>query len=224
MRLFAYRQHLDEIHAAADESPGYFVRLYVLLTVLTSGISAAWLYSHQTKAAAGLSPTAFFVTTLLATCLGFLFLATMVSWGLVRQSRKSWGVALPEEKRLAFFRPGVWAGLTVGLLYSFPVWVAGMVLIAAHIPLGFGVRGISGLAAFLYGITAVRDLYEIPRKRYLYLFVVSPFLVAAVVGIVFAIAIPQWQDYERLAQAARAKISLVPERAQISPSGPTAAR
>lgn len=162
LRLFAYRQNLDEIHATAHETPGYFVRLYALLTIVTSGTGTAWWYCSQMKAAPDLSPVVFFIMACLANYLGLLFLATTVSWGLGRQSRKSWGVALPEEGRLALFRPGVWAGLTIGLLYSFPLWVVGLALIAAHIPLGFGVQGISGLVAFIYGILAVRDLYGAP--------------------------------------------------------------
>lgn len=216
-RLFAYRQHLDEVRSAAYEDPAYFVKLYALLVVLMAGIATAQWYYYQMKAAPDLSPVTFFITACLANYVGLLFLATMISWGLVRQSRKSWGVALPEETRVAFFRPGVWAGLTTGLLYSFPLWMVGMALIVAHVPLGFFVQGVSGLVALIYGIQAVRDLYEVPRRRYLYGFVVSPFLIVAIIGMGLAIAIPQWQNYERTAQAARPQTPLVPEQTKMSP-------
>lgn len=201
LRILAYRQHLDELRATVRERPAYFAKLYLFLMVLFAAVGTAWWFYYRMKAAPDLDPGVFFVVACVVAYISVLFVGAMISWGLVRQSRKSWGAALPEERKIALVRPGVWAGLTIGALYSVPFWIGGLGLMMAHIPLGILVRGFSGLVAFIFGILAVRDLYGVPRKRYLYAVVLSPFLILALVGIVAAIAIPQWQTYERLAHA-----------------------
>ena len=218
LRVLAYRRHLDEIRVTARERPAYFAKLYALLTILFASTATAWWFYSRMKAASDLDLAVFFIVACLGGYLSVLFLGTMISWGLVRQSRKSWGVALPEETKVVFFRPGVWAGLTIGSLYSVPFLIGGLGLMAAHVPFGVLVRGFSGLVAFIFGILAVRDLYGVPRKRYLYGFVLAPLLIVALIGIVAAIAIPQWQTYERLVHAAqRAKAAPVAYRGR-SPS------
>lgn len=218
LRLFAYRRHLDEIRITVRERPAYFAKIYFLLTLFFAGLATAWWFYYRMRAAPDLDPAVFFVVVGLAGYLSALFWGAMLSWGLVRQSRKPWGVALPEERKVVFVRAGVWAGLTIGSLYSLPFLIGGLILIAAHISFGALVRGAAGFVAFVFAIRAIRELYGVRRRRYLYVFVLSPFLILALVGIVVAIAIPQWQKYERLVHAAQRPTASSAEYPSRAPS------
>lgn len=124
--LLRFRQHIDAIRGKTEQSPLFFLWMTLALSALAIPMGYFSSFAPNQMHLSMLSLVAIAWVSSLA---GILYLGGMLSWGLRRQSqKKSWGVHLPDEAHVWLFRPGVWAGLGIGLFYQAIVLIFGAAL------------------------------------------------------------------------------------------------
>ncbi len=222
--LLNFRRHIEDLRDKSRTSPYAF--MWITLALSTLAIPMGYFSSYAPNAQ-HLSVWVLMVIAWVASLAGILYVGGMASWGLRRQTqKKSWGVPLPDEENTWLFRPGVWAGLAVGMLYQAVLLVLGAVLwFLLHIKLGLNIAGVSGAVGTVYTLTALTALYKIPKGFYLGRFVFAPLIILSALGIALAIILGQIRNYD---QAAKKHAEQSPARRQavapataIRPPAPT---
>lgn len=212
--LLLFRRRIDTLRATARTTPWIFVWLSLGLTGVLLLLGAV----HPPLTI----PSGWLIWPVRAilSFFGLLYVGGMASWGLRRQAqKKAWGVPLPSEAPTWLFRPGVWAGLTVGLTWQVLILAVGILLwVGLKSSLGFAFAGAAGTFGIVYGLRATALFYGLPNIRYLVWVAFAPFLGLALVGIVAAIAIPQIQHYEHLKAQAALRTQSSALRSQPTPS------
>jgi hypothetical protein len=203
--LLRFRQHIDSIRDKSEESPYAFMWITLALSTLAIPMGYFHSYASNTK---HISALVLMATTWVLSLVGILYLGGMLSWGLHRQAqKKSWGVRLPDEAHVWLFRPGVWVGLAIGMLYQSIFLVFGAVLwILSHLQIGLTIVSVSGVVGIVYTVQSANFFYQIPKRAYLWRFIALPLLMVSVLGIILAVVFGQIHNYEQAAKR-HAKLS-----------------
>ena len=197
--LLHFRQHIDAIRDKSEESPYAFMWITLALSALAIPMG---YFSSFAPNAIHLSVLALIATAWVSSLVGILYLGGMLSWGLRRQAqKKSWGVRLPDEAHVWLFRPGVWAGLAIGLFYQSIFLIFGAALwLLLHLQIGLTITGVSGVVGIVYTVQAVTFFYQVPKRTYLWRFIFLPLLIISVLGIILAIVFGQIHNYDQAAK------------------------
>lgn len=214
-QLLRFRKYIDAIREKSVESPHVFMWMTLALSALAVPIGYFRSFAHAIPL--HLSIPALIAVNWISTLVRILYLGGMLSWGLRRQAqKKSWGVPLPDEAHSWLFRPGVWAGLAIGMLYQFIIIIFGAALwLLLHLQIGLMIIGVAGIVGLVFTVQAVAFFYQIPKRRYLWLFVFSPLLIISVFGIILAIVLGVIHNHDHAL-----KEHVEPSSAVISPSAP----
>ncbi len=197
--LLNFRRRIEDLRDKSHESPYAFMWITLVLSALAIPMGYFSSYASNAK---HLAVWALIVTTWVASLVGILYVGGIASWGLRRQAqKKSWGVPLPDEERTWLFRPGVWAGLAVGMFYQAEILVAGAIIwLIMRSHFGLGIIGVSSSVGTVYTLSAIHYFYAIPKRWYLLGLVLAPFSIIALLGIVLAIIFGQIHNYDQAAK------------------------
>ena len=132
--------------------------------------------------------------------LSILFMNGMATWAVNRQQRKSWGVSLPEEPRVLGFRPGIWVGAATSYAVCIGMILlevcAALLLTAWHKQIMSTMSTVIGVMSLLYFSYAISYFYGIPKRSFVFRYVVLPVVLISIVGIIAAIMMGQYRNYE----------------------------
>ncbi|MHB1281024.1 MAG: hypothetical protein ACYCYL_07305 [Acidithiobacillus sp.] len=132
--------------------------------------------------------------------LSILFKNGMATWAVNRQQRKSWGVPIPDESRILWFRPGIWVGAAtsyaVGIAMIILEVCVAWLLPAWHKQIASTSGTVIGVMSLLYFSYAISYFYGIPKRLFVFRYVLLPVVLVSIIGIVAAIIMGQARNYE----------------------------
>jgi|GEM_PF-6900344 len=149
---------------------------------------------------------------LVTTVLQFLwpaYVGGIATWVIRRAAKNDPSYSLPVEPHSLLIRPLIWLALAAGTVATVVTAFIGGLIDLASATLGSQVAGVSGVVGLVITVRSLRRLYHLPRGASLkiYFAILAPFLLIAVLGILAAIAIPQYQQYERQVQLHRKQVN-----------------
>lgn len=132
--------------------------------------------------------------------LGILFMNGMATWAINRQQRKSWGVPLPDEPRVLGFRPGIWVGAATSCVVCLIMLIleASVILLHTmfHQQIVSTMSTVVSVMSLLYFSYAISYFYGMPKRLFVFRYVVLPLVLISTVGIIAAIVMGQARNYE----------------------------
>ena len=137
---------------------------------------------------------------LVVQALGILFMNGMATWAINRQQRKSWGVPLPDEPRVLGFRPGIWVGAATSCVVCLMMLIleASVILLHTmfHQQIVSTMSTVVSVMSLLYFSYAISYFYGMPKRLFVFRYVVLPLVLISTVGIIAAIVMGQARNYE----------------------------
>ena len=134
--------------------------------------------------------------------MGILVMSGLATWAVHRQQRRSWGVPLPEEPRVLWFRPGIWVGTVTSYAMAIGVFLSGVFVLLLFPSLHKQIAGILGTAegavTLIFFSRAISYFYGIPKRLFIFRYVIIPVLLIAVAGIALAVVFGQYHQYKKL--------------------------
>ena len=137
---------------------------------------------------------------------GIFSMNYLATWGIRRQQRKPWGVPLSEdEPRILGFRPGIWVGAATAyamcaiLKVIYPFVSMLLTLTLPHkqvVSLDITMNTVIGVMSLLYFSYAISYFYGIPKRVFVFRYLVLPVVLISIIGVVLAIALGQYAQYE----------------------------
>lgn len=138
---------------------------------------------------------------------GTFFMNGLATWGIHRQQRKSWGVQLLEdEPRILGFRTGVWVGAATSyamcailkVVYPFAAMLLALTLPRNQdVSVNATMNTVIGVMSLLYFSYAISYFYGIPKRVFVFRYLVIPVVVISILGVMLAIVLGQYAQYER---------------------------
>ncbi|MHB1704739.1 MAG: hypothetical protein ACYCSH_01645 [Acidithiobacillus sp.] len=156
---------------------------------------------------------------LLGAILGILFMNAMATWAVNRQQRKPWGVPLPDEPRILGFRPGIWVGLATSYAIAIIMITLEVCVILLPSPASFHTLVTSTMGTVISAMSllwfsyAISYFYGIPKRLFVFRYVVLPvllMLIIGIIGIVAAIVMGQVKNNENPKARTEASHSAAP--------------
>lgn len=201
LQLLNFIKNINLIRDKSETSPNFFI--WMTLALITLITSMSYFYSYVPSLNRfHLSIWVLMGISFVDLIVSNIYLGIMLSWGLNRQAqKKSWGVQLPNEPHTGLFRPGVWSGFAVGMLYETILIGIGEILwIVFHFPIGLMIINGAGVVGFIFTINLVRIFYQVPKRYYLFLFSAMPLLAISFFGMILAIVMGEIHQYEQAAK------------------------
>lgn len=130
---------------------------------------------------------------MLVAILGILFMNGMATWAVNRQQRKPWGVPLPDEPRVLGFRPEIWMGMATSYAIAISMIMLDVFLISLPAPASFHALVTSTMGTVISAMSllwfsyAISYFYGIPKRLFVFRYVVLPVVLISIIGIIAAI-------------------------------------
>lgn len=210
--------------AVNPSSPVWWTLLF-LMVIASSSMALTHLIQPKTIMVSGWNYLVVSVMLMIVQILSILFMNGMATWAVNRQQRKSWGVSLPGEPRILGFRPGIWVGAATSYAVCIGMILlevcAALLLTAWHKQIVSTMSTVVGVMSLLYFSYAVAYFYGIPKRLFVFWYVVLPVVLISIVGIIAAIMMGQYRNYEN--QKAQQKVDhfAVPSKTTRAPSTAT---
>lgn len=185
---------------AANPSAPVWWTLFFLVIIALSSMALTHLIKPKSLMAPGWAYLVVSIMLMVVQTLTLLFMNGMATWAMNRQQRKSWGVSLPDEPRILGFRPGIWVGaatseaVCIGMMLL-EVCVA-LLLPAWHKQIASTSGTVIGMIYMLYFSYGISYFYGIPKRLFVFRYVILPTVLIAIVGIIAAIMMGQYRNYE----------------------------
>ncbi len=162
------------------------------------------------------------IMVLVVQILVMLFTNVLASWAINRQQRKSWGVSLPDESRILGFRPGIWVGMATSYAVCTGMVIlevsAALLLTAWHKQIMSTMSTVISVMSLLYFSYAISYFYGIPKRLFVFRYVVLPVVLISIVGIIAAIMMGQYRNYENQKARHNVHSSVVAPAGIVTPS------
>ncbi|MHB1641434.1 MAG: hypothetical protein ACYCS8_02085 [Acidithiobacillus sp.] len=142
------------------------------------------------------------VFILLVAILGILFMNGMATWAVNRQQRKPWGVPLPDEPRILGFRPGIWMGMATSYAIAIIMITLEVCVILLPSPASFHTLVTNTMGTVISAMSllwfsyAISYFYGIPKRLFVFRYVVLPVVLMSIIGIVVAVVMGQARKHE----------------------------
>jgi hypothetical protein len=180
---------------------------WIFATILSFAAPLQHMIQHKTLPHSWHQGLVVCVLLLAIEVFGTFFMSGWATWGIRRQQRKSWGIQLPEdEPRVLWFRPGVWVGaatsyamcIVLKILYA----CVALLLILVSQPqqmmsMASTMNTVIGVLSLLYFSYAISYFYGIPKRLFVFRYILISVILVSIVGIVLAVVLGQYAQYER---------------------------
>ena len=207
---------------AANPSAPVWWTLFFSVTIAFSSMSLTHLIQPKSPMVSGWAYLVVSIMLMVVQTLTLLFMNGMATWAMNRQQRKSWGVSLPDEPRILGFRPGIWAGAATSEAVCIGVMLqevcAALLLPAWHKQIASTSGTVFGVMSLLYFSYAISYFYGIPKRLFVFRYVVLPVVLISIIGIIVAIVMGQYRNYENQKAQSNVHQSAVAHAGMVTPA------
>ena len=201
--LFTNRQEtvnrIRRTVATNPSSPVWWTLIFLVIIAFSS-TPLTHLIQPKSLVVSGWNYLVVSVMLIIVQILGVLFMNGMATWAINRQQRKSWGVSLPDETRVLGFRPGIWVGTATSCAVCIGMIMlevcAALLLTVWHKQIMSSMSTVISAMSMLYFSYAISYFYGIPKRSFVFRYVVLPAVLISVIGVIAAIMIGQYRNYE----------------------------